>query len=228
MSENTTEVTSAQSISALDKAIAAAKERTMAKKATPISALGVKVTKLPAVAPARARLTDEERAERLTALTAERKERAASKATERAAKLAERLANRAPAHLAKVNRAAEKLGDLDENAQFIFDDATTNLTAAQITILAARFQHFNRVNATTMSLTQHLEAGERVQVTGGDPRFIGVIGTLAKVQRIRCLVDVEGLARPLYLFTSDVTPVVEEAEEALIEEIAEPSASESA
>jgi hypothetical protein len=49
-----------------------------------------------------------------------------------------------------------------------------------------------------------LVVGQFVTVTGGDARFIGMTGTLEKVQRIRCYVRIEGQEKPHYCFTSDV------------------------
>jgi len=106
----------------------------------------------------------------------------------------------------KVTKAAEKLGTLNDAAQLIFSDATSNLAASQVAILALHLQHFNRVKATERALNQKIEAGQTVQIVGGDPRFIGKTGTVTKAQRIRCYVTVEGSSKPIYLFTSDVQP----------------------
>jgi hypothetical protein len=209
-----------QSVSAIDKALAAVKARKEAKAGT-ASASGEKPAKAPKTPkapsePKRPRLTDEEKAARLTQRETERAERKATRDAARAAKQADRAANRAPAHMKKVAKAAEKLGSLNDAAQLIFGDATSNLAASQVAILALHLQHFNRVKATERALNQAIEAGQTVTIIGGDPRFIGKTGTVSKAQRIRCYVTLEGVAKPVYLFTSDVqvnaaTPAVEAA-----------------
>jgi hypothetical protein len=200
-----------QSVSEIDKALAAAKARKAAKTgATGTTgekpAKAAKTPKAPAAPkePKRPRLTDEEKAARIAARETERAARKATRETARAAKLAERAANRQPAHMRKVQKAAEKLGALNETSQVLFDDATSNLPASQVAILALHLQHFNRVKATERALGQTIEAGQSVTIVGGDPRFIGKTGIVFKAQRIRCYVTVEGFNKPVYLFTSDV------------------------
>jgi len=194
-------------VSAIDKAIAAAQAR-KAMKATN----GEKPAKAPKEpkpakepkAPKAPKFTDEEKAAKLAARDAERAAKKALRDEARAAKIAEREANRTPAHMKKVAKAAEKLGILTDSASLLFNEATANLTAADLAVLALHLQHFNRVKATERAAGQKLTAGMNVEIVAGDPRFIGKTGTVAKAQRIRCYVTVEGLAKPVYLFTSDV------------------------
>lgn len=206
-----------QDVSAIDKALANAKARKAAKEnGAATAASGDKSAATPAApkAPARPKLTDEEKAARTAKRDAERAERKANRDAARATKLAERAANRQPAHMKKVQKAAEKLGTLAQAAQLLFNEATTNLTAAELAILALHIQHFNRVQATGRALNQKIEAGMEVTITGGDPRFIGRTGTVSKAQRIRCYVTLEGQSKPVYLFTSDVAPAAEAEESA--------------
>ena len=70
--------------------------------------------------------------------------------------------------------------------------------------LALHLQHFNRVKATERALGQRVVQGTSVRIVAGDPRFIGLSGTVVKAQRIRCYVEVPGIKKPVYLFTSDV------------------------
>ncbi len=208
-------------VSAIDKALAAAKQRkakregstsTDATTETPKAAKAPKAEK--AATPKRPRLTDEEKAARQATKDAERAEKKAARDAARAAKKAEREASKQPAHMRKVMKAAEKLGTLGENAQLIFNDATANLTAAELATLALHIQHFNRVKATERALNQVIENGQQVRIVGGDPRFIGKTGTVSKAQRIRCYVTVEGVKKDVYLFTSDVEVVSEAASSA--------------
>lgn len=195
-----------QSVSEIDKALAAAKARKAAKTGTAGEA-SPKEPKQPKAPkePKRPRLTDEDKAARIAARDAERATRKAERDIARAAKLEARNANKQPAHMRKVLKAAEKLGALTQTAQVIFDDATANLPAAQVAILSLHLQHFNRVKATERARVSAIEAGQTVNIIGGDPRFIGKSGTVTKAQRIRCYVAVEGFNKPIYLFTSDVS-----------------------
>jgi hypothetical protein len=70
--------------------------------------------------------------------------------------------------------------------------------------LALHIQHFNRVKATERALDQRVVQGTPVRIIGGDPKFMGMTGTVTKAQRIRCYVTVPGAKREVYLFTSDV------------------------
>jgi len=60
------------------------------------------------------------------------------------------------------------------------------------------------VQATQRALSQKVAAGDEVRILGGDPRYVGMTGTVSKAQRIRCYVTVGGVNKPIYLFTSDV------------------------
>jgi hypothetical protein len=209
--KETTGTLTDEKVTQLDKALAAAKNRKAAKTGTTATAAGTaeKPAKAPKPAkepsaPKRPRLTDEQKAARETAKAGERAEKKANRETARAAKKAERDAARQPAHMRKVAKAGERLGTLTEAAQLIFNEATANLPAAQVSMLALQLQHFNRVRATERALGQTIEAGMKVTIVGGDPRFIGQTGTVSKAQRIRCYVEVEGAKKPVYLFTSDV------------------------
>lgn len=204
-----------QNVSEIDKALAAAKARKDAKGsggATPKPAKAENADATPKE-PKRPKLSEEEKAARLAQRETERAARKATRDAARAAKLAERNANRKPAHMKKVEKAAEKLAALGQAAELLFNEATTNLTAAELATLATHIQHFNRVQATQRALSQKIEAGMQVTIIGGDPRWIGKTGTVSKAQRIRCYVTLEGQAKPVYLFTSDVAPAAAAAEQ---------------
>ena len=203
------------SVSEIDKALNAAKARKAGREGKPATAGSTeKPAKAPKAAkepkaettPKRPRLTDEQKAARETAKATERAEKKATRDAARAAKKAERDSAKQPAHMRKVVKAAERLGTLNDSAQLIFNEATANLTAADLATLALHIQHFNRVKATERALSQSIEAGQSVTIVGGDPRFIGQTGTVTKAQRIRCYVEVTGAKKPVYLFTSDVVP----------------------
>ena len=215
MSENTNEnkateaaSTTSETTDVVDAALKAALARKAAKAA------GGAKTAAPSAKPAKAaKATDAEREAKKAQIEADRKARKEAKEAERAEKLALAQANRKPAHMSKVEKAAERLPRLESTAEHLFTDATANLSRDQVTALALHLQHFNRAQATERALTAKLEVGANVRITGGDPRFIGLTGELSKVQRIRCYCTVPGLDRDVYLFTSDVEVLAAETEE---------------
>lgn len=211
MSENTNEnkATEAASTSETTDVVDAALKAALARKAA--KAAGGAKTAAPSAKPAKA--TDAEREAKKAQIEADRKARKEAKEAERAEKLALAQANRKPAHMSKVEKAAERLPRLEGTAEHLFTDATANLSRDQVTALALHLQHFNRAQATERALTAKLEVGANVRITGGDPRFIGLTGELSKVQRIRCYCTVPGLDRDVYLFTSDVEVLAAETED---------------
>lgn len=116
-------------------------------------------------------------------------------------------------HMSKVERAAAKLPLLNQKAKDVFDNAIVNLSRDQLAALAMHIEHYNRVKATEAALKAKVTEGMTVRIVGGDPRYIGLVGTVAKAQRIRCYVDLPDVSRPVYLFTSDVEQIVGEPEE---------------
>jgi len=203
------------SISAIDKAVAAAMARKAAKAganpptegevAKPAKAAKTPKEPKPAKEPKRPRLTDEDKAARKAKLEAERGEKKLAREQKREAKKLEREANRKPAHMSKVEKAFAKLPTLNKDAQAAFDEITASLSSGMVGALAAHLQHFNRAKATERAVGQKVTAGDTVTIVGGDARYLGCTGTVVKAQRIRCYVEVEGAKKPVYLFTSDVS-----------------------
>jgi hypothetical protein len=168
----------------------------------------------PAEAAKRVPLTEEQRKERDAKRESERAERKLQREQARQQKQAEREAAKKPAHMSKVDKAAERLPELRDLGQQMLRDITSNMSRDQVAALAAHLTHFNRTKATERALAQALKAGDRVRITGGDPRFVGTEGVVSKAQRIRCYVEVPGAKRPIYLFTSDVEVLAAEQAEA--------------
>ena len=208
-------------LSAIDKALAAAKARKAAKDASASSEPAVAMAK-----PVKAELAkgkkspstdDEAKAERkatreankankLSKLEAERADRRGARAAAKAEKLAALQAlndNKKPAHMKKVEKAGAKLPKLNDQAAVIFSDIISNFDAATIASISLHLQHHNRVAATERARNVRIEQGDLVRIIGGDPRFIGLTGIVDRSQRIRCYVEIEG-RKPIYLFTSDV------------------------
>lgn len=182
-------------LSAIDKALAAAKARKAAKDSTPPPAGDDVQTVTVQKSDADKALKLAEREARRAQIAKEREERKAAKAAAQP---------KGPAHMKKIDRAASKLPGLNDQMQLTFNEVTTNFSAEQITALALHLQHFNRVKATERALGQRVVQGTSVRIVAGDPKFIGLSGTVVKAQRIRCYVEVPGIKKPVYLFTSDV------------------------
>ena len=196
-----------EEISAIDQAIAKARARQAAKGG---NAEGESKPKKapkeakPAAEPKRPRRTDEEKAAIIAARDAERATRKADREAKRAAAKAAKASEAKTPHMSKVAKAASKLPALSASAQSTLDEITANFSAAEVAVLAAHLSHFNRVKATERALNQTVKVDDTVRIVGGDARFIGLVGTIAKAQRIRCYVTVEGAKKPVYLFTSEV------------------------
>ena len=209
---------STDTISAIDQAIARAKNRKAAKEGTGEGgeAKPAKAAKepKPAAEPKRPRRTEEEKAAIIAQRDADRATRKADREAKRTAAKAAKAAEAKTPHMSKVAKAAAKLPSLSASAQSTLDEITANFTAAEVAALAAHLSHFNRVKATERALGQSIKAGDTVRIVGGDARFIGVTGEVFKAQRIRCYVTVEGAKKPVYLFTSDVELVESAAAEA--------------
>lgn len=205
-------------LSAIDRALAAAAARKAAKAAAHSEASGTLVMNEPTspkapvakVAVAKvAKKDDAARAQRDAERAASAAVRKAEREARREAKAKETVGKK-PAHMKKVENAASKLPALNAAATLLFNEAIVNFSAEQLTALALHIQHFNRVKATERAIGQRVETGSRVRIMGGDPKFIGREGVVSLARRIRCFVDVPGVKKPVYLFTSDVQ-VVEEA-----------------
>jgi hypothetical protein len=191
-------------LSAIDKALAQAKARKAAKDSSPPPA-GDDVQTVTV------QKSDTDKALKLAEREARRAQIAKDREERKAAKAAAQP--KGPAHMKKIASAANKLPTLTDTAQLLFNEATTNFSAEQLTALALHIQHFNRVKATERALNQRVVQGTQVRIIGGDPKFIGMTGSVTKAQRIRCYVTVPGVKREVYCFTSDI--VVLEATQAL-------------
>jgi len=193
---NTQDTTIETNLSAIDKALAAAKARRAAKDSSTITE---NVTQSKASS-----------AERLAKKAERDAERAARKlviSQQRAAKKEARMAARnvgATPHMKKIEKAAAALPIMGEQLTLSFNEITTNFSASDITALALHLQHFNRVKATERALNQSLEAGQQVRIVGGPTKYVGMTGTVERAQRIRCFINIPGARKPVYLFTSDV------------------------
>lgn len=212
--QTTTESTT--KLSAIDKALAAAKARAAAKAIADGDAPPAKVKTEKAEKPTKVKVTtqpDAAKQQKKEALglarAAAKEKRDAEREVRRAAKAAE-AGNKKNAHMKKVEKAGSKLPPLNGPAQEHFNELTTNFSRAQLAALALHLQHFNRVKATEMAAGRSYKQGQSVRIVGGDPKFIGLEGTIDSARPLRCFVNVPGVRKPVYLFTSDIEPVAAE------------------
>lgn len=220
MSEKNTET---KDLTAIDTALAAAKERVEGKKGKEPKAPKEKKVKendeeakarKEAEKAARAAERAVKRAERTASREAEKLAKAEARAAKKAAREAERAAKK-PAHLSKVEKAAAKLPILSDRAADFLKKATKNLSAIEITALAQHLQHQVRAQSTVAAVGAKLAVGQVVRITAGNAKFVGQTATVNKVQRIRCYCEVPGVEKAVYLFTSDVEPVAASEAESL-------------
>lgn len=144
-------------------------------------------------------------------------ERSAAKAAReeaRAARRAEReraAASRKLPHLKKVEKALAGLPTLTEDVSGVYNSLVSAQPADQLLALAAHLQQHVRLQRTLQATATSARpvAGNKVRVVGGDHRYVGLVGTVDRAQRIRCYVKLDGREKPLYLFTSDVEVVTE-------------------
>jgi hypothetical protein len=145
---------------------------------------------------------------------AEKAERKAARAAKKAAREAKKAArgNILPgtARLATAEARLPALSQVTVSLLSTVNDAGLNET--ETVALIAHLQHSLRARQTVKAATgTDIVEGQTVKVVAGEVRFIGKVGTVTKVSRIRCHVAIEGRDKPLYLFTSDVVAVDEVA-----------------
>lgn len=199
-------------LSAIEKALAAAKARKAAAASASPEAPPAEATRAtrPSNAPTAKADAAEARAAKKAQIEADRAARAAAKAQKAATPKAPPVRS-TPAHMKKVEKAAAKLPRLTPDAELRVSELVAGFPPDQLAAIALHLQHSNRVAATVRSAGAKLEVGMPVRITGGEARFIGREGRVTEVRRIRCYVEVTGYDKPVYCFTADVLPVEEAA-----------------
>lgn len=202
MQENSTRQISAEQAALIDAAIAKAK----AARAARTSSVGTDTTTDANAAPKKDK--DAERQAKKEQRDRDRAERQAAREQKKLEKKQEReaqLAAKQPAHMSKVLKAAERLPQLDEQATAIFAQIEA-LPNDQKLALAEHIRLNVRLTATQQAIetSATFQVGQRVIVTGGDVKLVGMVGTLTSVRRIRCLVELPDAGKEAYLFLSDV------------------------
>jgi hypothetical protein len=195
-------------ISAIDRALAAAKARKAVKDSIDPAAMPRKAEKSEDKPDAAAKAAA--KAEKEAQKAAKKAERDAAREARKAAKADKD--NKKPAHMKKVERALSKLPSLNESTQLIFNEATCNLSAQQLDALAHHILHHNRTMATINAMkTEPLRIGDTVRITGGDPKFVGMVGTIVKSRQLRAKIQVPGMEKLVYIFTGQAETVSQPA-----------------
>jgi hypothetical protein len=121
-------------------------------------------------------------------------------------------APKAPAHLAKVEKFAAQLPSVSDDAAQVLS-TLSGLSTTDINTVIAHATAEVRRRSVLASATTKVAVGDRVRIVSHqDGRYIGKVGTVGQVQRIRAYVDVDG-GREVYCFTSDLAPVTDEVVE---------------
>lgn len=195
-------------ISAIDRALAAAKARKAIKDSIDPAPMPRKAEKSEPKPDAEAKAAA--KAEKEAAKAARKAERDAAREARKAAKADK--TDKKPAHMKKVERAFSKLPALSEATQLIFNEATCNLSAQQLDAMAQHILHHNRTMATVNAMkTEPLRIGDTVRITGGDPKFVGMVGTVVKSRQLRAKIQVPGIEKLVYIFTGQAEPVTQVA-----------------
>ena len=214
-------------LSAIDRALAAAKARKAAKEAAGLEPEATAAPKAKKVPAPKIKLHPDVKAEKIIdpSVLEHRAAKAAARAEAKATKLAQFEADRAarkaareakaaaraatktvvvPAHLKKVERAKAKLPQLNEEMQKEFNGIVSNFGLPQLEALAMHLQLHTRTEKTLRATKGGpLPLGATVTIIGGDPRYIGKRGTVVTSQKLRATVAVEGAKKPVYIYTSE-------------------------
>lgn len=216
-----TQASSNNKTSAIERALAAAKARRAGKEQetgeVPDQPTGdvdreAKQRRLREERSARA-AEKEKKATEKSALRAQKlAEREAAKAAKRAAREAAK-ANRKPTHMKKVEAARARCARMGDVARDIFDEAAAKLDVGDLEALS---QHLlvqareMRTLRATKSVAPKL--GSTVRITGGDPRHVGATGEVIHAHKLRVLVAVQGVRKPICVYTGEVEPVAQSQE----------------
>ena len=222
-------------MSAIERALAAAKARKAAKTAegedAPETSLEVPAPKSKAP---KTKDTDEAKAARKAERDADRAARAeakaaaeAAKAEAKAAKAAAREAakaakagektNKSPAHMKKVEKARAKLPPLGDEMTRLFDEVTTAFPAGSLEVFAQHVLVQARALRTMRACSSiQLPLGALVRITGGEPKFLGMTGTVVHSQKLRAKVRLPGMpeGKYVYIYTGEAEVVAPDAEAA--------------
>jgi hypothetical protein len=104
----------------------------------------------------------------------------------------------------KIDRARSTCPPLNEDAQKIFGEVTANFSAQQIDALAQHLLVHNRATKTMQSLqSSPLPVGASVRIISGDAKYVGLTGTVVSAQKLHAVVEIPGVKKKVYIYTSD-------------------------
>lgn len=204
----------ATSSQAIDRAIAAAKLREQQRLAAANGGNSSATPVTGSVGGKKHRLTPEERAARKQQYEQERLARKQLKDAKRAERLATKQTGSTSS--AKLEKARSLLTQLSPEAQAVYESVINNasLQNIDVTAISQHLSFYVRERATLAALNdksnQVLKVGTQVRIVGGDPRFVGEVGELTKVARIRGFVKSASFDNPIYVMLSDIVTVEEE------------------
>lgn len=211
-----TQTNSGNKLSAIDRALAAAKARKAARDAEEGSKTETVVAvKQPLSLSPEVQDAVQARAHKADKTNEQKEAKAAAKA-EKAAKKAAKLAADDEAkkitHLKKVERAKSKLPKLDSQTELSFNELTSTLSAYQLHVLSQYLQIHNRAMATIRSnASKPHPVGSTVKIVGGEPKFIGMIGKVIHSHKLRAKVEVPGQKKLVYIYSADAEQFEAEA-----------------
>lgn len=198
--------TKSDNISAIDRALAAARDRKAIKDSvtdTTASPHKAEKSEPKPDAATKTAIKVEKEAQNVARKAERDTARVARKAVKDAEKSAKRLS-----HMKKVERALNKLPSLNEATQLIFNESICNMSAQQLDAMAQHILHYNRSMATVSAMkSKMLQIGSMVRILGGDPKFVGMVGTVVKSRQLRAKVQVPGVDKLVYIFTGQAEPV---------------------
>lgn len=133
------------------------------------------------------------------------------------AKLAEEKAQKSgsPSHLKKVAKARAKCPKLDARSTKAFDDVIAmGLDVGQLTALSAHLAvQAREMQTVSAAASKPLVLGSTVRITGGNPKFVGLVGEVVYSHKLRAKVQVDGFKDPLYIYTGEAVAVEAKSEE---------------
>lgn len=152
----------------------------------------------------RERIREQKKFER-DAAAAKRKEERDAKRLARELKRQQEFMNRPPAHMSKVEKAAERLPPLSDDLTASYSSLVGQFSVGELSLLIAHLQVSNRAQQTLASNGVNFSEGQQVRIIASenDASLIGKVGTVTEMRKIRVLLDVEGVKKPVYLFAAD-------------------------
>lgn len=144
--------------------------------------------------------------EQLQRLQQEKEERKLAKAAAKEQRLLKKQPRRSdkPAHMKKVENARARLAPLESSAQFFYNDITTSLNTLQMETLAQHLLVAAREQRTLAAANAPaIPVGATVRITGGEPKFIGLLGEVTHSQKLRLVVKVQDVKKPVYIYAGE-------------------------